>query len=232
MGGVLTWRLAGEDSDGATPTYSATGGPIDQSSSPLSLPYPVGLAANDIAIIHAIIVDALDANTLNVPSGFTQIDQRPLFSAADTTSSTALFWKRLNGSESGTVSVSAVNGVSSNDTLAAAMSIWRGCLVSGDPYEAVTANRGNSTSLDGSAVTTTGPNRRVVHFGSTYSTATSTPAGGYTEEYDYSAFAGTGEAELILVDKERVSAGTESAATHTLSVSRRWVTVAFALIPT
>ncbi|MDP9424034.1 MAG: hypothetical protein M3Q19_14600 [Pseudomonadota bacterium] len=197
----------------------------------MSVAYPVGIQAGDIAIIHALVVDSLNDNSLNVPNGFTQIEQVPLFSEANTSSAAGIFWRRLNGSESGSVSVTTAVSTEATDTLAAGMSVWRGCVAAGNPFEALATARANNTSMTGSAVTTSGANRRVLHFCATYSGASATPASGWTEEYDYYAPFGTGEGGLMLFSKERAAAGTESAAVHTLSQSRRWVTFALALIP-
>jgi hypothetical protein len=225
-GGIATPANYG----GPTPPLQALVGPVDNGGA-VNLAWPVGIQANDIAIIHALIVDSSNANALTVPSGFTLIDNVPLHSDVSTTSGTGIFWRRLDGSETGSVSITTVSGVQSTDTLAAGMSIWRGCKTTGDPYEGAAMARSISPSLTGSAVTTLGFSRRVLNFGATYTTASATPASGWTEQYDYLAEAGTGEGSLSMFSKERVGAGTESAAVHALDASRRWVTFSLALIP-
>lgn len=218
---------------GPTPAYFAVSSLVTGSSS-LNVTYPSSLQANDIAIIHAIVADSTNANSINVPTGFTQIDQRPIFSAADTTSSAGIFWKRLTGSESGTVTVSYTGALAGTDTCAAIMTIWRGCVTSGDPFEGAGYNIAGAvtSSMTGPAVTTTGSNRRIVHFGTTYSQSTCTAASGYSEKYDGLVIAGTAEGSVNCYEIERVSAGTESAAVHTLSTARRNQCFALALIPT
>jgi hypothetical protein len=221
---------------GSTPALQATGTLVDNgaNSDPVQVPWPVGVAADDIAILEAMIWDSTAANGINVPSGWTAVFNGQL--GGSTASAHGVFWKRCAGTESGTQGITATSGHAATDTFCGIMSIWRGCKASGDPYEGLATNSssasgGNSVNMRGAAVTTTGANRRVVHYCANGRAESATPAAGWTENYDAATTNGTPDGSVHMYSKEKAAAGTEAAATHTLSGSRAWQTVAFALIP-
>lgn len=198
----------------------------------VNVPYPASVPANSIAILQAIMYDTLNPNTLNIPSGFSEIDLGGVFSSGDANSHMGLYWKRCTGSEGGTtVNITSTAGHASTDTLAGIISIWSDCITSGTPYEGVASGNANNTSMVGSAVTTLGNNRRVCHFGATWDSTTGSPSAGYTENYDAQTGSGTFDGAVFCYSKSVPSAGSVSSATHTLAASRRWRTVALALIP-
>src|SRR5205085_1231231 len=95
-----------------------------------------------------------------------------------------------------------------NDDLAGIMSIWRGCVASGTPYEQLGNNTGTSTSMTGTAVTTSGNNEFILNFCVSSDIATgSTPSAGWTETYDLDSFSGVADASLKCYSIVKASAG-------------------------
>lgn len=191
--------------------------------------YPVGLWAGDIAFISSAIYDATTVNSINTPAGWTLVSQNDV---AIVGYSHAVFWKRLSGSESGTVTLTTTNPFSDPvDTWVSAMGIWRGCVASGTPYEQLGSNTATNTSMAGTGVTTAGVNRTVLDFATCENDTLSAPAAGWTEQYDYTTTSGSPDGGLKLYSIERPAAGSYGAATHTLAASQRWQVTSLALIP-
>jgi hypothetical protein len=204
-------------------TYTQVAG--DQSH---DVPYPSGIMVEDILILEVVWYEVSSVTPIiNTPAGWTQIDQGQSF----TLQTHALFYKRATGTESGTVNVSGTSASSSNDTKAGMISIYRGCVSTGTPYEGVAATLGANSAPIGSAVTTTGPNRTVANFTGKQGALTNTiPASGWTEEYEQSATVGTLTVCLVLHDKVQATAGTVAAEVMSPSQAR-WRTVSLAFLP-
>jgi hypothetical protein len=189
--------------------------------------YPGGIAANDIAIMVCSYFETLVGSPVAAwvrPSGWTQIgaavDQGP--------SRTAVYWKRLLGTESGTQTVS-LDGTEGAHNIDAAMSVWRGCVGNGAPYEALAVNGGDGNLMAGEAVITTGANRLVLSlYACTNTSAASSADVGWTDVYEHNDGwdyyqAGSAQAAPL--------AATVAAETRSLNVSANWASFAFALLP-
>lgn len=220
----------GAGTGGSTPTFQSDGGMAELTSgTQIDVPYPVGVQANDIAFLHSHIADASHSQTINTPSGWNVAANRNF---ENLRTAQAVFWKRLSGSESGTVAVTSTGSLAAgNDTFEGVISVWRGAIASGTPYEDLGDAEATSANLTGASCTTTGPNRRVVYFGAHSATATATAAGGWTEAYDYQATNGIPNGALHCLSIEQASAGTVPATAHALSASKYWNVVSLALIP-
>ena len=204
--------------------FSSSGG-----SGSISASYPSGFQVDDIAILQVISFNAaLTAHTINTPAGWTEITQNQLATIAGFRH--GIYYRRLTGGESGAVSVTASVTPGGSDCFVADMSVWRGCIASGTPYEALANNTAQSTAQAGSAVTTTGINRTVLNVCANHQIATSTPASGWTEHYEFTTTEGN-DGGLRIYSKEAPAATTVAAATHTLDVSKRWQVASFALLP-
>jgi hypothetical protein len=213
------------------PVTQGDGGLADNATSnnPVNVPYPAGLFTNDIAFLQAAILDSLGANSVNTPAGWTKVGNYSL--NGEVTHDHALFWKRLDGSESGTVTITAATAHEATDCLMGVMSIHRGAIAAGTPYEALGDNTGQSTSMAGDSVTTLGANRLILNFCVSDDDTLSAPAGGWTEKYDHLSISGSSDGALKLYSKVRAAAGAEAGATHTLATSERWQVISLALIP-
>lgn len=215
---------------GSPPTYQANGGLVDNgtSSNPVNVPYPAGLQANDIAFLQILLFDAAGGDSINTPSGWTLVSHQLLNGTAGTQ---GVYYKRLNGSESGTVNITSALGHAANDCFAGIITIFRGCVASGTPYESLANNAGQSVNMAGAAVTTAGANRTVLNFCACDDDTLSAPASSWTEQYDLTSTSGVSDGGLKLYSITKASAGLLAGVTHTLAASERWQVAALALIP-
>lgn len=194
-----------------------------------------GVAADDIAILSVATWEfggyispppPTPADPVR-PSGWTQIGTTVTQGGLKQ----AVYWKRCDGTESGTVAVGkAAGGVDTR--VSAVISGWRGCVANGDPYEAVDTDHGAGSPGASRSVTTLGPERKAVIIWAFYNGGGS-PAGpdtGYTEVYQVN-YAGdninfVGDVQAMTV------AGTAAAASRTSGGSTfAWSSFAFALLP-
>ena len=176
--------------------------------------------------MHIHLTDALGNASINALAGWTQVIEETLVN--DDTA--RLLWKRLDGTESGTVTVN-FSETTNTGVASAVISVWRGCLRTGDPFEgAAKSSQTATTSHVGPSVTTTGPNRRVVNvFGISNSPSTGTVGGSWTEEYEFTTTSGN-DGAINGNSVERTTAGTETGVSRT-STSSRNVSFGLALIP-
>jgi hypothetical protein len=192
----------------------------------LVLTYPGGLQANDIALIHVTTVNAAStAHDVETPSGWTEAHE----GVYKDQYRHGLFWKRLTGSESGTITVPVTSG-NTNWTVAGTISIWRGCVASGTPYEGLATSFGESGTVASSAITTTGPNRRVLCFIVTDELNSTTPGTGWTQQFAYNTDVGEAGATVQCLYREEPSATSVAAGSHTVD-SARWGSITLALLP-
>lgn len=196
------------------PTFVAAGG-VARSGLSVAAPYYSGLAAGDIAIIQ------VRAPTPIRPSGWTQMGS----SVSEGGSSDTLYWRRLDGTESGTVTVTASGG-------SAMMTGWRGCVDNGDPYEALDTDHGTGNPGSSRSITTTGVQRRAVILWTlnTFAGNTSDPDTGWTE----AAEDNDGITISFIADTQAMAlADTAAAAERTSSGTLfSWASFSFALLPT
>lgn len=225
---------------GPTPTFVSSGTLQNSgtASATYTATYPAsGLQADDIALVFLLGVENVGSAptwTMSAPSGWNTITgplDPGLYSIISARS--YAFWKRLTGSESGTQ-----NFTSSSSTTRfrfTGMSVFRGCVASGTPYEGLNTNHSAAGTADldprGASITTTGANRLgVTYIGVTDNTAGATPPGDWTSRYDSNN--ATSNLHNVLSTKELVSAGTEAAQNPSnLGSTESWCSVALALLP-
>jgi len=193
-----------------------------------AVPYPAGLAADDVLILTTMryassgghdTITASGAWTLMIPQvvGVTGQDF-------------AIFWKRATGSESGTINVnSSLAGAGSyNGGIIAA---YRGCVETGDPFEDAdfTQNTAGSANTAGPDVTTTGPQELVVASTLLDNDSSSAQPSGWTDNWNYVNAGGLGSASFG-ASRTQAAAGTVSGIVRAAN-SDRWCVFGFALIP-
>lgn len=224
-GGIAAEAASG----GPTPTLEGNGGLAHNadSSSSVLVAYPAGVAENDIAFLHALMHDSTTVNSLVTPSGWNVVDTEKL---DGTGVEQGVYWKRLDGSETGTVEINATSAHQATDCLCGVISVWRGCKDTGTPYEGLANNTGTGTSMSGAAVTTSGVNRRVLNFCACADNTLSSAGGSYSEDYDLTTDSGA-DGGLKLYSIERPGAGSHAGTTHTLAASELWQVMSIALIP-
>lgn len=195
--------------------------------------YPGGIAVEDIAILQVQFQDFNGSvGSIATPSGWTEVAQDIL--GASNEKRQAVFWKRLTGSESGAVTVSPSGAGfcdSSSDTKAVTMSIWRGCIASGTPYEGAGTNKGQNASPVGIGITTTGADRTIVGcYSADDDTGVLSAGSGFTLEYTHSSIVAI-DHTMGLTSREVPSAASISAEAASLATSERWGAICFALLP-
>jgi hypothetical protein len=227
--------LFGSAAGGASPAFVIAGTFTTNAGSataPTNVPYPTGLLVNDIAFLEVISREnSITPHTVDTPPGWTLVGESGINGL--TRNRHALFYKRLTGSESGTVGINRTPAYSATDEFGGIISIWRGCIASGTPYEGLNTNTTTATTMTGSSVTTAGPNRLVVDFlGRLEGTQTTTAPAGRTKDYDQN---NASLMAVIAAEKAAASAGTVGADTYTLSappLTRDYHVFSLGLIPT
>jgi len=220
------------EAGGAANPYGLVGsGATDEAlgggSQSLAIPYPSGVLAGDIAFIHIMVIQVSSPVTLTLPSGWNEAAHERFNGAYHH----YLLWRRLDGSESGSVTVAISAGGSSSSRFGV-MSAWGGCVATGDPFESLVNNEGasNSANCVSAAVTTTVDNEYILNFVGRSETATSfTPPSGYTEAYDVNNTVG-GDGSLTQNYKIAATAGVQGASTTVAGTSGRWGVISLALI--
>ena len=211
-------------SPSTAPAFGSAGAAAAALASTINVPYPAGVAANDILVVLVLTKDTVDIST---PSGFTEGGAR------DQTSLRAeWFWKRATGSESGTLTVTKASGA---NLLFGRMYRFTGVTTSGNPYEAAAVTGGTTSTLTPADVTTLGADRRVVALSAieddrplaSYAGGTATVPEDVAE-----ALTPTGtDGALGLNSLARTSAELFDVGSQSITFNRNHVLFTFALIP-
>lgn len=178
---------------------------------------------NDVAFLIANPQDSGGtAGTAVRPSGWNTMDSA--------TGWGSIFWRRLDGSESGSgVAVSGTGYVGGTPEIAAMMVVFRNCVQLGTPYEAEIQNTGTGLTEEGQSIVTLGQYRLAVTFFLQYGNDASNPDTGWTQLFDQTDGAGvvrfSGDAQQV------PTAAAVSADNRTITDSLPWATFTFALIP-
>lgn len=176
---IGTWAAFGV---GAIPYFvSSEAGVATSVGSSCGVLFPAGAAADDIAFLM-VRTEARAGGTIPEdfirPSGWNTLYN----GIAHSISQSAIFWRRLDGSEGSSVAVNTTGG---NGTPArcAYMSLWRGCVQNGDPFESLDVAYGSSATMAGGATATLGANRRAINFYTNHNSP-SDPDGLFVEVFD------------------------------------------------
>jgi len=194
-----------------------------QAAGTLDVPYYSGLAANDIAIILAAGYNDV---TFGTATGFTAETQVNHASG----NRIRLYWKRLDGSESGNVSITGATGAANIGVMLG----FRGAITTGTPYEGYATSNGNVASnlVTSPATTTTADGRIALRLYTHEWGAGTTPPATWTERFD--GFETIISAITISADtKDVATASTEAATTRNLGGGNgtSYVCAGLALIP-
>jgi hypothetical protein len=198
------------------PTFVAAGTAATGTTS-LSIPYYAGLAADDIAYIF--VGDESDGRHGDI-ADFTGEADEPAINSGN---AIRVYWSRLTGGESGSVSVAITNTPTNS---VGVMFGIRGAITTGTPHEGYSALDGAGTSASSNTIVTTGPNRLCLRLGLDSGTVATTPPSGWTEAFEY-----VGANDSITIDtKTRAAAGTEAASART-HANLYWYTATLAVKP-
>lgn len=197
----------------AAPAFVAAGA-IATGSTSLSIDYYTGVAANHIAIVWVGAESTPTIGDITDFTGLTQVDS--------TDSGGRLFWKRLTGGESGSVSCATTGGLNARGVMIGVS----GAITSGTPYEGANTNTGNSATATSATIVTTVAETFGIRcgYGAGSTAATDPPA-----TWDERAESGT-TFSFTVDTKEIASAGTEAASDRTVG-SGTWVVQTLAILP-
>jgi hypothetical protein len=208
----------------AAPVYVTNGGLVGIGTTALTTTttWPA-VAANDIAFL---IVHDDNHSVLSVPGDWTacgaQVD-------SSLSPSARVWWKRLDGTESGTVTLTR-GTAALNEWFGGTIATYSGCITSGTPFEGYATAQGTTVTMNGPAITTTGPDRLAVLFWCQGDNLTSTVPAGYTQNFELLDAAGNdggqdGDSQTV------ATATTVGAVTRTIASANPSITFGLALLP-
>lgn len=208
----------------AGPVYFANGGLTGTSNATTAaIAYPAGVQVGDVAylLVHS------DNNSAITGPGFPWV-QVGVQVNTGTTFGAALFWRRLTGTETGTVSVTRATA-GTNNWFGGTMTVYRGATPGGVPHEIPAANSGSGTAVTGVALSTTGPNRMAVQLWAFGAAVTSAPGGAYTEDWELTNAAGNDGAQAA--DSQAVPLPAVIAAPTRTIAANPWAVFGLAVVP-
>lgn len=222
-----------------TPTYVAAGSVASTSAgSSINVPYPAsGVAAGNIAFILVTEqTQGFSAAVLSAAAGWTQLCQ---FSTVSLWFG-AIFYRMLDGTESGSVTISTTVGPGFNCAMAGMMHIWTNVDAT-TPFEGATSNifnsgsNGSSQTMTGGSVTSTGPNRKFINLYmliDNFVVASATSGSGWTDDLNSMAQYVSADFHGFIVDESAVAASpTTHAAESRAQSGRVYIYASLALIP-
>lgn len=191
----------------------------------LTADFPAGVASGDIALLNMTCLQGISPVTLTVPTGWTLGLEANLAGSYFN----AFIWKRLDGTETGDQSVDIAVGGGTSSVRFGAMSVWRGCVAAGTPFESLVNKEQQSANAIAAAVIPTVGNQIVVNMIGVDNDVTATPPAGYTEAFDHNTLSGydtTVSQNYITVE----SSGSIGEQTTILSASARNGVMSVALL--
>jgi hypothetical protein len=150
----------------AAPTIISKGTANAAISAPITPSYPASPQANDIIWLLVISHQPVSIGVINTPSGFTEAAQGTYQNSSSVNQGrAALFWRRSDGTETGTVSVSRTGDTGADGVFFGQMYLERGVQASGNPYDQVIPRYGpGNATVTWDAVTVSGSERTLLAF--------------------------------------------------------------------
>lgn len=211
------------------PTFHDAGAGQSGTGSTLTgIAFPATVDNLDIAICH-IVSRTTTPTSPSFPGDWNMVGDAVLGHQA------AWAWKRCDGTEDATtITVGNLPGGGLGNY--ARIYVFRGCITTGNPYEAQTSTSGSGTSYSSSAIVTLGTDRLaicLVGIGDDDKTLAGMTGSNVTWGMTVSQFAsGTGLDYTIACEDADVAAPTSvTAGSESYSGSELWGTFTFALIP-
>jgi hypothetical protein len=217
----------------AIPTFVAAGA-VAGSTTAITPALPASIQANDILFL-AVQTRSGQSIGLASESGGTWTTIAAPQDGQTPGNRLNMWWSRYNGTQTDPVTTD------SGDHQIGGIVAYRGCLTSGDPFEAMA--QGNSgatadTTFTSTGLTTLGTDRRYVVFagrtidtaGAHYSSWTNGDVANGSEDFDDGSTAGVGGGVAIW-SAEKAAAGAIGATTATVAAATSDVWVELALIP-
>lgn len=223
---TITVTVTDVGEGGATPVYRSSNVIAGAVATTLELPYPAGIAANDILLV-LLSSDVGTGTNLTTPTDFTAIGSEV---DEGTTFVCNVFWKRATGSESGTLTIAQSSGGGGSDVFMGTMHAISGCVASGDPIEDTDVAQTTGTSLTSGTVTTLGDNRLIVQLWAISDNLTGAAQAPYTENYEITTGLGSDGAHAFC-SAEKASAGVSDVDARTIAASTPMIVFTLALKP-
>lgn len=208
---------------GTVPAFQALGTTATGFASTSAPGFPA-VVINDIGLLS---VGSDGSGVITCPAGWQPVGNGQV--AVDAGFSAAAFWRRMDGTETGTVTVTR-SVAAANLFFGARITTYRGCVPDGVPFETATATTGTSTTATGPALATSGVNRLAVTLWAWGNAGVSTADAAWTVVYQVNSTAGD-DGSLAA---ERLTATTPqriAAPSRTLTGSEPYVAFGLALLP-
>lgn len=223
---TITATVTDVDEGAAAPAWRSSNVIAGAVATSLALPYPAGIAANDILLVR-LSSDVGTGTNLNTPTDFTAIGSEV---DEGTTFVGNVFWKRATGSESGTLTISQSSGGGGSDVFMGTMHAISGCVASGDPIEDTDVAHITDDELTSGTVTTLGANRLIVQLWAISDNLVGDPTAPYTENYEITTGLGSDGAHAFC-SAEKASAGVSDVDARTIAASTPMMVFTLALKP-
>lgn len=200
--------------------YEGNGGVGAAASVAPGVPYPSTVNVNDILVLQ--VVNGANT-TINTPSGWTKM----AFEDTGGGSTSAWFWKRATGSETGSLTVTAATY---GAAISGVISRFSGIITSGNPYNATTNAQGYATNVSIPAITTTNNNVLCAAFTTIEDNGTLGSPTLYTKQFDIPDSTGT-RTKHAGCTQLKATAGSVAADSMSYALSDHWATLVMALVP-
>lgn len=204
---------------------SAISGVNPSAATDLDINYPSTVNLNDILIVA---FSTAESNTFNTPAGWTQFESED---AANL--SVAFFWKRADGTETGTITFSTV-GVN-NNMLGGVMYRFSDCVETGSPIEGLTEEAIGSqiSTYDFSHTSNSLGDKRlaVAMFAVEDNLSVTDNSTGYTTNDDQSSIFGSDSRFIIATQQIADDTTADGTASYTASGNDYVKVIGFYLIP-
>lgn len=150
----------------AAPTVISKGTIGQSTGGNVSPTLPASILANDIVFTAIISHQPVSIGVINTLATWTEVAQGTYQNSTPANQGRAgLWWKRMAGGESGTITFSRTGDTGTDGVYLAQCYLVRGCRTSGDPYEAATPRYGpGNATVTWDAVTVSGSERTLLAF--------------------------------------------------------------------
>jgi len=209
------------------PTQLAVGGLAASATNVISPGYPSGVQAGRYAILHVHHFSATaGAATFTTPSGWSLINE---VTTGDWRA--AAYIRKLDGTEAGSLTLTASKSASGSGIYLAIISLWDGINATTPVGASATAATGYNAVWTGSSITTTVNNACVVNLFAGWPLRTSAVGAGWTELYQLNTTT-AGDGWMALTYRDQATAGLVAAeARGAESGSSAWASITFELRP-
>lgn len=202
----------------AAPTWVSNGTFVEGVGGNATVGYPASPQADDIIFlfVHANSSPTIGSVTGSFSAVGAQVDSG--------THGARLYWLRATGSETGNVTVT----ISGNTVSGAVMSLFRGAITSGTPYEDYDTAASTGSTSTSASITTSVDETLGIRWGGNVNASAGNPPDGWDERFENTA---SGGADMTIDTNTIETATTEAATSRSLGSSMAWIVLTLALKP-